>query len=148
MFLGEYQASVTSGNRIAIPKNFRKVLGDAELIVTKGYEESIVLVEKKNFETLLTGVADMPFIATAKRETSRFLLSGAHEVGADKQGRIVIPESLLKHADIASESVVFLGVGSWVEIWDQSRWEQYEAKLKKDSATIADKLSRVANSEA
>lgn len=141
MFIGEYNASVTAGNRIAIPKNYREALGGEPLIVTKGYEGAIVLIQKHNFMQLLEGVTDMPFISADKRETSRFLLSGAHEVRADKQGRIILPESLIAHAGVSSENVTFIGVGNWIEIWDQKHWNEYEATLQEQSIEIAERLN-------
>ncbi len=140
MFIGEYKAAKTAGNRVAIPKKIRAQLKNKDVIITRGYEGCIVLVERSDFETLLEGVSSVPFISGDKRETARFLLSGAHEVVPDSQGRIILPESLIEHADINGEEVIFIGVGSWVEIWDQKKWNEYKNALDAQSKDIANKL--------
>ena len=40
----------------------------------------------------------------------------------DKQGRILLPESLLTHAALDKEAVV-IGAGNRVEIWSKERWD-------------------------
>lgn len=140
MFIGEYITSVTTGNRIAIPKPLRQQLKGAEIILTRGYEGCMVLVDEASFDKLLEGIANVPFISADKREVSRFLLSGAHSVSIDGQGRVVLPESLLRYASVKSEQVAVLGVGSWVEIWDEHEWLKYQEKMNKQSQTIADRL--------
>lgn len=144
MFLGEYTTSITTGNRIAIPKKFRERLQGEGIVLTRGYEGCIVLIGKNDFEKLLTGVSDIPFISADKRETSRFLLAGAHEVGPDRQGRVVVPDSLIKHARLNLKGeVTFLGIGTWVEVWDKKQWEKYQKKLDSQSTEIANRLSQL-----
>lgn len=145
MYLGEYSISVTSGNRVAIPKRLRGQLNksggtNGGLVVTRGYEGCIVLVAESEFHELLNGVSDIPFISANKRETARFLLSGAHEVELDAQGRFIIPESLHQYAKITDGKVVFLGVGNWIEIWDEAVWQEYRARLDDNSSEIAERL--------
>lgn len=147
MFLGEFRSSITSGSRIAIPKSFR-AFGDDGVILTRGYENCIVMIGRSNFEKLLEGVADVPFISTDKRQTARFLLAGAHEVVPDSQGRVVLPVNLIEHAGIKSGEVAFLGLGNWVEIWDLEVWKEYQNKLDQEAAEIANRLSGLANIQA
>lgn len=141
MLIGEYTSSLTSGHRVAIPKKFRQELGTGRLVLTRGYEGCLVLVSVEQFKNLTAGVAKMPFTVGDVRETTRFLLGGAHEVSPDAQGRIVIPESLLEHARIAGE-VVFLGLGKWVEVWDKSRWQEHRRKLENKAGEIGDRLTQ------
>ncbi|NCS32323.1 division/cell wall cluster transcriptional repressor MraZ [bacterium] len=143
MFLGEYKASCTQGKRVAIPGKLRKKISGDTVIATRGYENSIVIVTPEHFETLLEGVTDQPFISADKREATRFLLGGAHELNVDSQGRIVIPESLIEHAHIASDDVVFVGLGNWIELWDEHQWEQYRAQMARESVEIANRLVNV-----
>lgn len=143
MFIGEYKTSITDGNRIAIPKKLRNQL-EGELILTRGYEGCVVLVGKSNFENLMTGMTELPFILADKRETARFLLSGAHEAKPDRQGRVVVPDNLSTYADFKHNGeVVFIGVGSWIEIWDVNKWLEYQIKLDEQAPEIADRLARL-----
>ncbi|MCA9397685.1 hypothetical protein KC573_02550 [candidate division WWE3 bacterium] len=142
VLVGEYTSKVTSGHRVAIPKSFRKIIGK-ELIVTRGFEPHLILVNQPQFTNLTRGVSDQPFISGEVREVSRYLMGGAYEIQPDAQGRFVIPEKLLAHANIQND-VVFLGLGQWVEIWDELVWKKHELTLGKQSAQIANRLSRLA----
>jgi len=146
MLIGEYTSNVTSGNRISIPKKFRKELTGDVFILTRGYEGCLVLVTKEQFKNLTQEVANQPFIAGDVRDTTRFLLGGAHEVSPDSQGRFVVPENLREHGQIQGE-VVFLGLGNRVEVWDRRRWEEHREKLDRESAIIADRLSNISKAQ-
>lgn len=140
LFIGEYLAAVTEGKRVAIPKRFREQFGSKLLVITRGYEGCMVIVARSQFAQLLEGITNVPFISADKRETSRFLLSGAHEIEPDAQGRVILPESLVQYASISGNDVVFIGVGNWVELWDKDAWQQYQKRLTQESVTIADRL--------
>jgi MraZ protein len=141
VLVGEYTSKVTAGRRIAVPKNFLDLLGK-ELIVTKGFEQHLILVNQQQFALLTRGVSDQPFISGEVREVTRYLMGGAYEVQADAQGRFVIPEKLLAHGGIRGQ-VIFLGLGQWVEIWDEDMWKKHELTLVKHSGTIANRLAHL-----
>jgi MraZ protein len=46
----------------------------------------------------------------------------------DRQGRIVIPESMLSFAGITGEIAV-IGAGDHFEIWSTAAWDEYAKKL-------------------
>jgi MraZ protein len=147
MFIGEYKTSITEGFRVAIPKKLREKLQSNTWILTKGFEGCVVLVEQSHFEKLLDGVQDLPFVMADKRETSRFLLASAHEVIADRQGRVVLPSSLINHAAIKDKgNVCVVGVGMWIEIWDGQAWDAYQDNLSSQAPEIADRLARLNSS--
>lgn len=139
MLIGEYISQVTFGNRSALPKKFRLLLGK-NLILSRGYEGCLLLVSQEQWQIMLKDVAQGPFVSTAIRDSSRFLLGGAHEVNPDAQGRIVLPESLRRYAKI-KEQVVFLGLGRWVEVWDEGKWREREEYLSTESSRIAESLA-------
>lgn len=139
VLVGEFLSKVTAGKRIAIPKQFRKLLGN-ELIVTKGFEQHLILVNQDQFARLTKEVSDQPFILGEVREVSRYLMGGAFEVQPDAQGRFVVPEKLLQFAQIKSKAV-FLGLGNWVEVWDELVWKRHEQVLAKQSGQVATRLA-------
>lgn len=140
MLIGSFSSNVTSGRRVAIPKKFRQELGSDSLILTRGYEGCLVLVSPEQFKNLTQEVAEMPFTTGDVRQTTRFLLGGAHEISPDSQGRVVIPENLLEHAQIAGE-VIFLGLGKWVEVWDKTHWQEHREALDGHAAEIGNRLA-------
>lgn len=141
MLIGEYRSKVTSGKRVALPKKFRGELGN-RFIVTQGYEGCLVAVSYKQWQKVIEEAASGPFVSVSVRDTSRFLIGGAHEITLDDQGRFVIPDSLIRYAKIKVE-VTFLGLNRWLEIWDSATWAEKKRYLEKHSGEIAEKLANL-----
>src|SRR5579859_2520059 len=138
MLIGQYEAKLGAKGRVAFPAKFRKELGD-KLIITLGYENSLIVVSEGNWKALLEGTEGKPFIQSEARETQRFLLGGAVEVELDSKGRFIIPIFLREFGRIKSE-IVFVGLSRYVEIWDKVNWRQYQKVLEKKIDRISQRL--------
>ena len=138
MLIGQYEARIDKKGRTAIPKKFREVLGN-NIIVTLGYESSLIVVSESQWQALLEGTAGRPFIEYETRETQRFLLGGAAPVELDSKGRFILPSYLREFAKIEDE-VIFLGLSRYVEIWDKKRWGEYQKNLEKNIERISSRL--------
>ena len=141
MLIGQYRTKVSPKGRLAFPKRFREVLGD-NLVVTVGYENSLMVVSAKDWKSLIESTENQPVILNSARDTNRFLLGEATEIDLDEQGRCVLPGYLRAHAKIGEEAI-FLGLNKYVEIWDKQVWEEYQKYLKENIDKIAEKLSNV-----
>jgi MraZ protein len=138
VLIGQYEGKFGAKNRIALPKKFREILGD-KLIITLGYENSLIVVSEKGWKALLEGTEGKPFIQSETRETQRFLLGGASNVELDGKGRFIIPAYLRDFAKIKTD-VVFLGLSRYVEIWDKNEWMEYRQNLEKNIERISQRL--------
>lgn len=138
MLIGQFTGTIGEKNRIAFPKKFRDELGD-KLIITQGFEGSLIVVSERNWKSLLEGTEGMPFTDTATRETQRFLLGTATEIELDEKGRFVLPAHLKEYGGLSSD-LVFLGISRYVEIWNKKKWEEHNAKLIGTIANVADRL--------
>ena len=143
MLIGEYTNRLGEKNRISLPKKFRKQLGE-NLILTRGYEQALIVVNEELWKKVATEVMNGSFINKDIRDTSRFLVGGAKEITLDTQGRFVIPENLLEHADIKND-VVFIGLFNWIEIWDKEKWQKRLKYLKEHGEEIAQEISNMKN---
>ena len=141
MLIGEYTSKVGEKKRVSLPKKFRKELGD-EIILTRGYEDALIIVNKKLWKTIASEVINGSFIDKNIRDTSRFLVGGAKEIQLDSQGRFVVPQSLFEHANL-EEEIVFIGLVNWIEVWDKRKWEERLGYLKDNSDKIADEISKM-----
>lgn len=139
MLLGQYVGKVGLKGRIAFPKKFREILGD-KLIITVGYENSLIVVSQQSWKALLEGTEGKPFTVEPARQTQRFILGGASNIIIDSKGRFILPSYLREYAKIADE-IIFVGLSRYVEIWDKKRWEVYRKKLEKNIGTIAERLN-------
>lgn len=138
MLIGQYESKIGEKHQAALPKKFRDVLGE-KLIITKGFENCLIIVSVENWKTLLEGTEGRPFTNKSTRELQRFLLGNATDVELDSKGRFVVPEYLRKFASIDSE-VVFAGIQRFVEVWDKEMWEKHQSELTINIGDIAEKL--------
>lgn len=145
MLIGEYETKIGEKKRIAVPGKFRKELGE-NLILTRGYEEALVLVNKKMWEKIAKEVINGSFIDKNIRDTTRFLVGGATEVKPDSQGRIVVPNSLYEYGKF-DKKAIFVGLYNWVEVWDEKKWQERLKYLDKNSDEIANAIKEMNNNE-
>ena len=141
MVIGEFRSKLVSGNRLAFPKKFRDEMGQ-KVIVTLGYEGCLVIVDEKGWNSLISDAAKGPFVSESVRDTTRFLMGGASEVELDDQGRFVLPANLRDYSGIL-EDVSFLGLGRWVELWAQEKWDTRKKYIADHSGEIGEKLSKL-----
>ncbi|HZE87046.1 MAG TPA: division/cell wall cluster transcriptional repressor MraZ [Methylomirabilota bacterium] len=139
MLIGQYESRVGEKHQASLPKKFRDILGD-KLIITKGFENCLIIVSEGNWKTLLEGTEGKPFTNKATRELQRFLLGNATDIELDGKGRFVLPEYLRKFAMIETE-ILFAGMQRFIEVWDKKHWDDHQKDLSKDIELIAERLS-------
>jgi len=61
MLLGQYESKVGEKSRTALPKKLREEIGE-KLIITLGYENSLIIVSESGWKALLEGTEGRPFI--------------------------------------------------------------------------------------
>lgn len=138
MLIGEYTHTIDNKKRVALPAKFRKEVGK-KMIITHGLDGCLFLYPVSEWKNISKKIADMGMAQADTRGFNRFILSGAVEVEADSLGRILIPEFLCDFAALSGK-VVFAGVHSRVEIWDEGKWKQHKEHIKSQAAEMAEKL--------
>jgi MraZ protein len=70
----------------------------------------------------------------------RHFFSGAVRGELDKQGRMVLPASLLEAAGIHRE-VTVAGVFDHLEIWDRAKWRVHRHEVEGSAEDVAERLA-------
>jgi MraZ protein len=140
MFIGEYEHALDSKNRIIVPSKFREELGN-KFILTKGLDGCLYAYPLSEWATLEEKLKKLPLTSKNARAFVRFFFSGANEMETDKQGRALIPQSLLEYATVKKE-IVSIGVSNRVEIWSKESWEEYN-NSNIDFDDIAEQMSEL-----
>jgi MraZ protein len=141
MLIGEYSSKIGNKNRVAVPKKFRDLMNE-DLIVTRGYEQSLILVDKERWKALLKSLEVRSLLNTDVRDVKRYLVGGAYEIELDNQGRFVLNDTLREFGNI-NEEVVFVGIENWIEIWDKDRWQDKINNLSNNIADLGDRLAEI-----
>ncbi len=141
MFIGEFQHNIDEKGRIAVPAKFRRQISSGA-IITKGIDHScLFVIPKRDWGIFAKKFALSPNISQANsRAFARFIFSGASDVDLDTQGRVLIPDYLRSFAGL-KKSAKIIGVYNRMEIWDETTWRQYKAKIEGSSEEIAEKMA-------
>lgn len=139
MVIGQHQSKISDSGRIALPKKFRDELG-SRFVITKGYEQSLLIVPFDNWQQITKEATNRPFLIGEARDTTRFLLGNATDFEVDEQGRFIVPQYLREYAKL-QEAGIFLGLGSYIELWDLNNWKEYQESLTDNISEIAQKLA-------
>ncbi|GIW66090.1 MAG: transcriptional regulator MraZ [Candidatus Parcubacteria bacterium] len=139
MLLGEFKHNLDNKGRISIPAKFRNKFSEG-IVITRGIDNCLFGFTKEEWDKVANKLINLPISQSTARAFSRLILSGAFETEIDSQGRILIPETLRKYANLVKK-VVIVGIYSRIEFWNESNWENYKKQSEENSQEIAERLS-------
>ena len=113
-------------------------------MVTHGLDNCLFMYTTKEWGKISEKLGNLSMGQADSRGFNRIMLAGAQEIDIDAIGRIILPEFLREFAGLQSKSkVVFAGVHSRVEVWDETRWKDYKSRILKKADELAEKLGEI-----
>ena len=145
-FIGTYTAKVDDKGRLVLPAAVRRSMpvgGDMRFVIKKGIFDSCL--EMSTYEAWAAEAEDtrakLDFFKEEHVQFWREYMRGIEVVEPDaKLGRISIPRNLLDAIGVTKE-VVFLGIGSKMEVWAKESYEKSQITNEK-YVSMARSLSR------
>ena len=139
MFTGTYRVRVDEKGRLAIPAAFRKQLPEGSF-VSLGQDKVLAIYPPDLWAALAQDLLS-PLPSADHRALARTLYSLSEAFEPDGQGRIILRPEQRRLAGIDSpSSVVVIGSGSRVEIWQEDRWDSYSADAQGRFTESADRV--------
>lgn len=142
MFYGEYFHSIDRKGRLILPAKIREVAKAnfiEKFFVTRGLDKCLFMLSEEEWRAQEGKFKAISFTKQQARTFNRLYFSGAVEVVADKQGRILLPQYLKDFAQIKKE-VVLVGVSNRIEIWAKDKWQEFYGTSQQSFEEIAEKL--------
>ena len=140
MFLGEYEHTLDDKNRLTLPAKFRDAFTNG-CVVTREMDGCLSVYTPEGWERFVASrLEGLDPFARETRQLRRFVFAGASEAEPDKQGRIMLPPALVKHAGLTRE-VVVAGVHDHVEIWDRATWRRHLEEVEGSAELVAERLA-------
>jgi MraZ protein len=133
MFRGRSIHTLDAKGRIRIPVRFRDILKaryEDRLVITN-LDRCLVAYPLPEWEIIEEKLGSLSLVRQDVKAFQRFFISGASECNFDKQGRVLIPQTLRDHASLERE-VVLAGMLRSFEIWSKDYWDQ-EIKTAHDN---------------
>lgn len=139
MFIGEFTHALDAKGRVAVPSTFRNTLGNSA-VLTRGLDGALFLYTREDWNIFIEKISQLPISNEQARAFTRHMLSGAIEVEPDAQGRIMIPAYLREFA-FSGKTVVFAGLNTRIELWDETKWREYQSKTAQTANELAATLT-------
>ena len=142
LFLSTFEKQIDKKGRVSVPPTFRAVLAAQNfngMIAYASFTNSCI--EACGMERIEKLNARIEMLDPFSEERDAFataILAGSTQLAFDSEGRVVIPEGLLKKANITGLGI-FVGKGATFEIWSPELYAKQETAMRE--LALAKRLS-------
>lgn len=134
MFRGRFDCKIDDKGRLSLPSAFRHLKSSKKaetFVITNGLFRAyhcLDIYTLNDWQKLEKRIQRLPQLKTEVQAYQRFYLSAGQILELDSQGRLLLPHSLRRFADLESEAVC-VGMGEKFEVWPASQWNQLQSQL-------------------
>jgi MraZ protein len=140
MFFGEYEHTIDDKSRLTLPARFREQLAGG-VVLAKGLDGYVAVYPRAAWqETIEARLAALDPLTREARELRRFFFAGAADSELDKNGRVLVPPALARHARL-DRDILVAGVYDHLEIWDRSAWAEHLRAVEGSADHVAERLA-------
>jgi len=133
LFLSTTTNKIDKKGRVSVPAQFRATLA------TQAFQ-GVVLFRSLRFaaiegcgmdrmEQLSKGLDNFLQFSADQSDLSASIFADAQPLPFDSEGRIMLPESLIAHAEI-SENAAFVGCGATFQIWNPQSFSRHQTEAR------------------
>jgi MraZ protein len=136
LFLSAFTNKIDSKGRVSVPSQFRSSLVNPDFSGVVVYEsfvnDCIEGCDIDRIRKISESIDNLDPFSQDRDALATALLGGSFQLSIDADGRVILPETLLKKAKIKN-TAVFVGKGPTFEIWNPEKFEEYMSKSKKNA---------------
>ncbi len=133
LFLSTYVNKIDKKGRVSVPSSFRTLLVNKSFAGIIAYEsignECIEACDLERIKQLSASIDNLDPYSEERDAFATILLGGSIKLAFDNEGRILLPESLIKFAHL-TDKACFVGKGQTFEIWNPNRYEEHYKRAK------------------
>jgi MraZ protein len=144
MFRGRSAHTLDAKGRIRIPTRFRDILKTRyeDRFVITNLDRCLIAYPLQEWEIIEEKLGSLSLVRQDVKAFQRFFISGATECNFDKQGRILIPQTLREHASLERE-VILAGMLRSFEVWSKDLWDEEIKRAHDNFAEITTTLAEL-----
>jgi len=136
LFLSTFTNKIDAKGRVSVPSQFRASLVNESFSGMVIYEsfvnDCIEGCDIERIKKISESIDNLDPFSEERDAFATAVLGGSTQLSIDGDGRVILPENLLKKVKIKNE-MVFVGTGSTFEIWEPKKFAEYMAKSMKDA---------------
>jgi len=138
---GNHDLTIDEKGRLLIPAEFRRALESntdgSNFFLVIGIDSRIWIYPERVYKALVAQRQQDLMPSYDRLDFEDIYFGMASPVECDKQGRVLIPEKMLRRTNTSRE-VTVRGAGSYLKIWNRADWEaRQDALLEKQRAEYA-----------
>ena len=137
-FLGTHQNRLDAKGRVSIPAPFRAALrshgesngNGTHLVLRPSHQHPCIEAwPAAEFEALSEPLNRLNLFSPEHDDLAASLYADAFPIDVDKEGRVVLPDSLVSFAGL-TDAVVFMGLGRIFQIWEPGAAERRRSEAR------------------
>ena len=140
MFTGEHEHTIDDKGRLTLPSRIRDSLSGG-IVLARGLDGQIDVYPRPVWDSVVQArLAELDPLSREARELRRFFFAGASDTEPDRQGRVLVPAPLARHARLEKD-VVIAGVDDHLEIWDRQTWAEHLLRVEGSADHAAERVA-------
>ena len=137
-FSGSFDHSLDGKGRVIIPSSFREALGEDFTITINPDKTAVAIYPKEMWDKQLERLSRIDPMDKLGARYERYLMSVSFSGNSmDAQGRVLIPMKLRNKIGLTRD-IVFVGLNSYIEVWDAEVYAKMEAETEESFEDLAD----------
>ena len=144
LFLSSYENRLDTKGRISVPASFRASVSNEKfsgVVLYRSFTNKCIEgLSMSRMEQLASATDKLDIFSNELDDLSAMLFADARPLNFDVTGRIIIPEDLLKYADI-KEKAIFVVRGNSFQIWNPESFKKVQDKSLNNLRSIRPNLT-------
>ena len=140
MLTGEFRHSIDVKNRIFMPAKLREEMGEVFMVACDIRQKCLKVYSLEGWQAYIAPIKQQ------RRELAerimRMLHSTASQVTPDAQGRILLPQFLIRDIGI-DKACVIVGVSDHFEIWPAEAYDAFDDETDGNFEELAESLTEM-----
>jgi MraZ protein len=136
-FLSTFINRIDAKGRVSVPAKFREILegqGARAIYCRASFVAPAITAGGLEWMTSMYGMIDGHDPSSEMHDDFAYTLLGdTIDLTLDSEGRIALPESLLRHAQI-EDTAAFVGLGNYFELWEPKALELRKIQARRATA--------------
>ena len=134
LFLSKFKNKIDQKGRVSIPSQFRNILfqdGSQKMFCYPSLDAEAIDAGGDSLSREIYALMDnLDPYSDEKDFLSTALFGLSEELRIDSDGRVILSDALIQHAQISDE-VTFVGLGQKFQMWEPNRFSNYLQEAQK-----------------
>lgn len=138
-FSSEYECKLDVKGRMVLPARIKSSLPESsenKIVLTRGFEPCLTIYPLEEWNKIFEKVSSLNEFNPEYRKFQRNFLRGNTEIELDKNGRFLIPRTMVRFAKLEREAIL-VGMGNRIEVWNPDVYDEYLIKDQQEFSSLA-----------